>query len=245
MMERERTVYNWYLNNCQFREATNIKVTFLNGKTECTVRPVYTRTTKKYRYKEPVKSIFGDDLLYQQVNYGLPPITSLRDIINPPCKVNKCWCKLNIRIENIGKTVIKSPKMTVWFKEENIERISDRFHYHQSFLGCDSNTIATLNAEKSRKREVFQEYRNGVVYKPLDKVFVQQDNRDFSLSFIPQRGIEKLPLGWEFLCEDYNQKGILTVNVCPVYEEKEKIIEVKTKAEEREEVLIEPKIVEE
>lgn len=42
---------------------------------------------------------------------------------------------------------------------------------------------------------VFQEYRNGVVYKPLDKVFVQQDNRDFSLSFIPQRGIEKLPLG--------------------------------------------------
>ena len=32
---------------------------------------------------------------------------------------------------------------------------------------------------------VFQEYRNGVVYKPLDKVFVQQDNRDFSLSFIP------------------------------------------------------------
>lgn len=92
---------------------------------------------------------------------------------------------------------------------------------------------------------VFQEYRNGLVYKPLDKVFVQQDNRDFSLSFIPQRGIEKLPLGWEFLCEDYNQKGILTVNVCLVYEEKEKIIEVKTKAEEREEVLIEPKIVEE
>lgn len=85
---------------------------------------------------------------------------------------------------------------------------------------------------------VFQEYRNGVVYKPLDKVFVQQDNRDFSLSFIPQRGIEKLPLGWEFLCEDYNQKGILTVNVCPVYEEKEEIIEVKTKAEEREEVLV-------
>lgn len=245
MMERERTVYNWYLNNCQFREATNLQVTFSNGKNECTVHPIYIRTTKKYRYKEPVKSIFGDDLLYQQANYGLPPITSLRDIINPPCKVNKCWCKLNIRIENIGKTVIKSPKMTVWFKEKDIESISDRFHYHQSFFGCDSNTIATLNAEKSRKREVFQEYRNGVVYKPLDKVFVQQDNRDFSLSFIPQRGMEKLPLGWEFLCEDYSQKGILIVNICPIYEDKEEIIEVKSKAEEREEVLIEPKIVEE
>lgn len=30
LLERERTVYNWYLNNCQFKEATDVKVVFQN-----------------------------------------------------------------------------------------------------------------------------------------------------------------------------------------------------------------------
>ena len=38
----------------------------------------------------------------------------------------------------------------------------------------DQNAVATINAERARKRDVYQKYTNGVEYKPLDYVFVQK-----------------------------------------------------------------------
>lgn len=51
---------------------------------------------------------------------------------------------------------------------------------------------------------------------------------------------------WRFLCEDYQKKGFLTVNVEPVIEERIKTIEVEKETELKpDEAVLEPKIVEE
>lgn len=245
LLERERTVYNWYLNNCQFKEATDIKVVFQNEKDECTVSPLYLRTTYKYKCKEPVNNILGlNGLFFQQQYANTLNVPSIQDVLNPKTKVNKCWCKLSIKIVNVGNTVIKSPKMTVWFREEDIDKISDRFSYMQPSVFHDQNAVATINAERARKREVYQKYTNGVEYKPLDSVFVQKDERRFSISIIPKQDVDCFPLFWQFLCEDYSKKGSLTIKVTPQYEDIVKVVEVENKEDEREEVIIEPKIVE-
>lgn len=55
--------------------------------------------------------------------------------------------------------------MTVCFREEDIDKISDRFSYMQPSVFHDQNAVATINAERARKREVYQKYTNGVEYK--------------------------------------------------------------------------------
>ena len=66
---------------------------------------------------------------------------------------------------NVGNTVIKSPKMTVCFREEDIDKISDRFSYMQPSVFHDQNAVATINAERARKREVYQKYLKSATYR--------------------------------------------------------------------------------
>ena len=74
---------------------------------------------------------------------------------------------------------------------------------------------------------------------------VQKDERCFSISIIPKQGVESFPLFWQFLCEDYSEDGTLTINVSPKYEDAVEVIDVENKDDEREEVFVKPKIIEE
>ena len=66
------------------------------------------------------------------------------------------------------------------------------------------------------------------------------------MSVIPADGVEVLPLGWKFLCEDYQKEGVLKINVEPRIEERIKKKEVHDESELKpDEVSIKPKIVEE
>ena len=98
-LERYKTTYNWYVNNCQFKEATDVSVTF-NGDEEIIIHPEYVRTTVHYEYKELTaleKSFQSqwEDLLSPNIGASLMPW-------NRPHQVDKRWCELNIRIDNIS-----------------------------------------------------------------------------------------------------------------------------------------------
>lgn len=241
-LERYRTTYNWYVNNCQFKDATDVKVTF-DGEEEITIRPEYVKTTVHYEYKElsEFERTFQSqwkDLLTPNIGGSLMPW-------NRPRQVDKRWCELNIRIENIGRTVIKTPKLVVFFRSEDIVRIDDDFYYCNAF-GIDEAAKAQINAGRDAKREVFQTYKNELEYRPKNPVFVQKDYRDFHMSIIPADGVKALPLVWRFLCEDYQKEGFLKINVEPRIEEKTKAIVVHDKSELKpDEVSVEAKIVEE
>ena len=241
-LERYKTTYNWYVNNCQFKDATDVSVTF-DGEEETTIHPEYVKTTVHYEYKE----VSDIERSFQiQLRDSLTPNIGVTMMPwNRSQKVDKRWCRLNIRIENIGKTVIKTPKLVVFFRKDDIVKIDDDFSYCNTF-GIDEAAKAQINAGRDAKREVFQTYRNELEYKPKDSIFVQNDNRNFHMSIIPADGVKALPLIWKFLCEDYQKEGSLNINVEPQIEERTKTIVVHDKSRLKpDEVSIEAKVVEE
>ena len=241
-LERYRTTYNWYVNNCQFKDATDVHITF-DGKKKIAIHPEYVRTIKHYEYKELMP--FERTLLSQLKDLASPNFDASIMPWNRPRRIDKRWCELNIRIENVGKTVIKTPKLVVSFRPEDIVKIDDDFYYCNDW-GINEAAKAQINAGRDAKREVFQTYKNQLEYRPKNSVFVQKDYLHFHMSLIPADGIKALPLFWKFLCEDYQKEGFLTINVEPKIEECIRTIEVYDEIELKpDEVCIEAKIVEE
>ena len=241
-LERYRTTYNWYVNNCQFKDATDVHITF-DGKEKIAIHPEYVRTIKHYEYKELMP--FEQTLLSQLKDLASPNFDASIMPWNRPRRIDKRWCELNIRIENVGKTVIKTPKLVVSFRPEDIVEIDDDFYYCNDW-GINEAAKAQINAGRDAKREVFQTYKNQLEYRPKNSVFVQKDYLHFHMGLIPADGIKALPLFWKFLCEDYQKEGFLTINVEPKIEECIRTIEVYDELELKpDEVCIESKIVEE
>jgi hypothetical protein len=240
-LERYRTTYNWYVNNCQFIDATDVSVTF-DGKEEVFIYPEYVKTTIHYEYKE-----------LNQIERALREQIERLDFTKNPMsipqwyrsrRVDKRWCRLHIHIENVGSTVIKSPKLKVFFRPKDVEVISDRFMYCNDFL-IDSATKAQINASKDANREVFQTDIYEIEYRPKESIFVQKDSRVFSISIIATDSITQLQMGWCFLCENYQKKGHLTINVKPVIEENTETIVVYNEEDMKpDRVKFAPKIVE-
>lgn len=240
-LERYRTTYNWYVNNCQFKDATDVLVTF-DGEEEIAISPEYVRTTVHYEYRELTP--FERSWQTQLKDFVIPKIGASMMPWNRPRQIDKRWCELNIRIENTGKTVIKTPTLIVSFRPEDIVRIDDDFCYCNAF-GINEAAKAQINAGLDAKREVFQTYKNQIEYRPKNSVFVQRDYRDFHMSIMPADGIKALPLFWHFLCEDYHKEGFLNINVEPKIEEQIKVVEVHDESELKpDEVSIEAKIIE-
>ena len=239
-LERYRTTYNWYVNNCQFREATDVSVTF-DGENEVTIHPEFVRTTVRYEYIKRTEVELSMLKQLNGLNLSFNPMTLPW---NRPGKIDKRWCKLRIQIENTGSTVIKAPKLIVLFRDEDIEDIDDRFYYCNDW-GINDAAKAQINASRDAKREVFQVYDKGVEYRPKEIPLVQKDNRAFTISIIPTNGVKILPLFWRFLCEDYQKDGTLTVKVEPLIEDRIRTVEVNDESEMKpDEVSIEAKIVE-
>ena len=129
-LERYRATVNWYVNNCQFKDATDVRVTF-DGEEEIAISPEYVRTTVRYEYRELTQ--FQRSWQNQLKDFVIPKIGTSMMPWNRPRQIDKRWCELNIRIENTGKTVIKTPKLIVSFRPEDIVRIDDDFCYCNAF----------------------------------------------------------------------------------------------------------------
>lgn len=239
-LERYRETYNWYVSNCQFKDTTDVSVTF-DGEEEITIHPEYIRTTTHYEYKQLLQAEID---FRKQMNFlGLSP-KHLITPFNQPRKIDKRWCKLHIHIENIGSTVIKTPKLILSFRSEDIEKLDDRFYYCNAF-GINEAAKAQINTSRDAEREVFQTYRNEVEYRPKESVFVQKDDRNFTISIIAADGVSTFLLYWRFLCENYQKVGFLTINVKANIEDKITNIEVENESEVKpDKVTIKPKIIE-
>lgn len=241
LMERYRSTYNWYVNNCQFKDATDVSVTF-NGEEEFTIHPEFIKEIIRYEYKE--LSPLEQAMRKQYGSVLFQPISPITTPWNQPREIDMRWCDVDFRVENVGSTVIKNSKLILHFRTDDIIKIDDNFHYCNDFL-INEAVKAQINARKDANREVFQTYKNEMEYRPKEIVFVQTDVREFSISVKPADGVKVIPVFWKFLCEDYQKEGVLIINVEPSIEEKVKVITVHEKSELKpEEVRVVPKIIE-
>ena len=240
LIEAHRNIYNWFLNNCSYKDASDVDV-FIDWKKEYTIYPEYYRITREY-YLKPQNMFFisQEELRLLKTN---KQFMSLNNVLNPPSKHDYRWCTIPINIYNIGKTVIENYKLSIII--ENVLEISDKFHYYNSRL-MDQAAVAQINARKDAQREVFEstEYCNVIEYRPKERILVQDDHRTFKIAVKPKDNVQSIKITWILYSRNYKKEGELLLNVEPKFEDKKEKVEVDNIDELKEnEVIILPKIV--
>ena len=244
LIEAHRNTYNWFLNNCSYKDVSDVEV-FIGGKKEYTISPEYFRITKEYHLKPQELSWSSEKSL--KIIQANTHFMNLNDVLYPPSKHDYRWCTISINIYNTGKTVIEDYKLSIIIEMENVLEISDKFHYYNNRL-MDQAAVAQINARKDAQREVFEstEYCNVIEYRPKDRILVQDDHRTFKIAVKPKDNVQSIKVMWVLYSRNYRKEGELILNVEPKFEDKKEKVEVDNIDELKEnEVIILPKIVEE
>lgn len=244
LIEAHRNTYNWFLNNCSYKDVSDVEV-FIGGKKEYTIFPEYFRITKEYHLKPQELSWLSEESL--KLIQANTHFMNLNDVLYPPSKHDYRWCTISINIYNTGKTVIEDYKLSIIIEMENVLELSDKFHYYNSRL-MDQAAVAQINARKDAQREVFEstEYCNVIEYRPKDRILVQDDHRTFKIAVKPKNNVQSIKVMWVLHSRNYKKEGEPILNVEPKFEDKKEKVEVYNIDELKEnEVIILPKIVEE
>lgn len=240
LLEERRNTYNWYINNCQYKDNTDVAITF-NGREEIEIYPEYIRTTIYYELDRLNTSNLNNKYPFHIVGMLNDINLSYNLISNTDNKIQ--WCEIPIKIENTGTTVIEDYKLYFSTKKESVECISTGIEY-LSDVFLDSSYRMEMNRRIDEDRELYEsaDSENELVYIPNDTILVQTDRRLFSFKIGIKYGVDMIPIYWNFKSRNYNKKGLLKILVIPRYEEK---TETRSCSDLREsEVLIEAKILE-
>ena len=240
LIEAHRNIYNWFLNNCSYKDVSDVEV-FIGGEKEYTIFPEYFRIRKQYTLRSRAQRLSSlSNLLIT------PPLLG-NNLFNPKYKHDYRWCTIPISITNTGKTVIENYKLEVIIEWGKVDEISDKFHYLNNIM-MDQAAVARINASREAKREVFHstEYCDVIEYRPKDPVLVQSDHRAFEIAIKPKDNVQSIKIMWVLYSRNYKKEGELLLNVEPKFEDKKEKVEVDNIDELKEnEVIILPKIVEE
>lgn len=226
LLEERRITYNWYVNNCQYKDSSDVFISFSLGKTECTIHPKYLRKTTKYVLKMPQ---YNDP--FRLLNQQIAKLTATPSFISPQLfesKVNYKWCKIYWTISNIGQTVLEDYKLYLSFDGDSIEDLDTPGNFDNNPL-IEAATRAAIIDRIERNREVFfsEEYSNVLVFKPLSKALVQDDHVTFVTHVKPlNHKTSGIDVFWKFVSRDYSKDGVLKIMVEPEYEDVVNTIEV-------------------
>ena len=241
LLEERRNTYNWYINNCQYKDNTDVAITF-NGREEIEIYPEYIRTTIYYELDRLNTSNLNNKYPFHIV--GMLNDINLSYNLTPNTDNKIQWYEIPIKIENTGTTVIEDYKLYFSTKKESVECISTGIEY-LSDVFLDSSFRMEMNRQIDEDRELYEsaDSENELVYIPNDTILVQTDRRLFSFKIGLKYGVDMIPIYWNFKSRNYNKKGLLKILVIPRYEEK---TETRSCSDLREsEVFIEAKILEE
>lgn len=232
LLSENYQTYQWYLHNLDVQKQYAVQVCFNDEKTEIVVRPKLFRKIKKYVYVPSKKEIELTTFQKQQLeatqamlkSVQMPSfdlLQNMNSMFGGRCKVNYAWCHFKIFFENCGGGALKHWELRFYIDSEN--GVFDDPSEHNNFLIPPANI-------KPRKIE----WEHEVLYHDPDHYpFVQNDSRFIELSVRPTIKAKKIPIYWELLAEDFSDKGELILIVEPEITEKEEIIEVSNKNEER------------
>lgn len=211
LLEERQNTYNWYVNNCQYKDSTDISVTF-DGQQVVVIHPEYIHKTITYKLRE--KDPWTD--FFQQSHSIVPTFSPLR--FNEPRKFDYRWCKVNLNIENTGSTVIKDYKLYFGVDADCIDGFSAGIQYENNILISDI-VRSDINRKIDENREVYPtKYSNLLQFIPNNSILVQTDNKSFSFKVLPKDKVEEIVLFWDFKSQNYNKQGKLVIKVEPKYD---------------------------
>lgn len=253
LLEEHRSTYNWYINNCQYKDASDVEVS-IEGKSEFEIYPQYIRTTKIYKKKpeldpylnpfyDPIKGIGDLDMLSGLMN--TKAFVNPNNLLpwNQKSKKDYRWCNILITVKNTGSTVIEDYKIEFIFDGEKVAKLDDKYSPLNGWL-IDQAIVAAENIERQKQREIFEssQYINLIEFRPLNTTLVQDDLRIIKIGVKPKDDVDEIIVHWFLKSRNYKKEGELLLKVVPQFEDREELIEVD---EIRDiEIIVEPKIIE-
>ena len=214
-LKENRDTYNWYINNCQYIDNSDVGVEIVGENFKLT--PTLCRTTTKYRLhphrdNPNMKQIF--DMTRRMQSSSWSPMS-----MRAPSKVNYSWCKINFRISNIGSTVLSDYHLTISFTEGVKEISVSRSYCNEPLINPAER--AYINNKIDNERELFfsTEYRDAIEYRPKNTKLVQDESRSFTVKVLPYLEATKVKLDWLFLANSYKKAGEIEIDVFSSVEE--------------------------
>src|SRR5574344_868206 len=235
----QREVFNWYANNCQYKDSSDVTISF-NGEQTYSIHPKYIKKITTYKLRKP-------DPFYLNNNKIDPSFLKFMQDFCPlgqvPRKIDYRWCKINISIENSGSTTIRDYKLYL-FLDNNIQEFDTGVEYINSAL-INGAEKAAVNAQIRSEQELFSISKPywGLRYQPKDQVLAPTDHKYRSCYIIPKDGVDVIRILCDFKSGGFAKKLQLEVKVSPDIEDSTQIIEVETEEEIKEQKIeILPKI---
>lgn len=221
LLEERRSTYNWYINNCQYKDNTDVKITF-NGKDEIELYPEYIRTTISYKLGE------SNELIQ---NHKFPfPIVGVFNDLESQCDLNNQvtdkiqYYEIPVKIENVGTTVIEDYKLYFGVDEECVEKIDSGIEYpNDMFMSTTFRMEMYKFINESREVYESEDSHNELVYIPNNSILVQTDRHFFRFKIGLKHNVNIIPVYWRFKSRNYHKTGVLRIVVTPHYEEKTEI----------------------
>lgn len=224
--------HQWYMQNLDVQRSHAVNVTFRNGSSTKTVNPKFLKKIKKYIYTPPkLEAEMTIPLIdlseHQQAMAQMAKLTALNipdmsSLFGSRCKVNYAWCNFDVFFENIGGSALKNWKLRFF-----VEPIDGVFDDPEERI---NNSLIFSIEKKPWKIQ----WENEALYRDPDFLpFVQKDSRCISLSIKPSVEAIEIKIRWELIAEDFNDDGILVLNVEPKIKEQEEEVIVESSKEER------------
>lgn len=200
-IEEYRSVWNWYVNNCMYNDASDVKVSFTDND-EITICPYYVRMHTSYYHKYMPSSPF----------VTIKPV-EIPSLFNKKKEYDSRWCDVYVKVENIGSTTLEDYKLKISFDGE-IEALEVDIKLIED-IWLDMNLRNTVNNQRKAKQEVFysEEFANEMVCVPLNKVLVEHDTKLFHIRVRPKNLQGESLVHWKFLSRSYTKEGDLRINI--------------------------------
>ncbi|CDN30496.1 hypothetical protein BN938_0391 [Mucinivorans hirudinis] len=193
-LKENRDTYNWYINDCQYIDNTDVAVYFQDKVHRVSISPqyyIYSQLDKnRYETKEQKHSIFD------HAAFKMPSMAGTIDL---------SWCEVELTIENIGSSVIHDYMVKLTFESVYPFNIDD------DFGGKAKTGVAAISGIALTRYVDVNETFNLVEYRPKQNRLVQTDRSTFSFYIKPETEEQEIQIKWEVKSANYSKSGILVL----------------------------------
>lgn len=223
LLNQNSLTHTWYLQNLDVLSRHSVEVTFQNEQETLVINPKFLKTIERRRFTKKSELMLLAEQSRVMAQFG-NDLERLTKIIGSAAfggvpKKNLAWCNLDVVFKNCGSSAIQNWELRFYIDEKY-----GRFYEYE-----EGRNLCYI-PEKKRWKYVWD---HEVLYHDPDyRTFVQKDHHSFSFPLKPSPGIDVIPIRWQLLAKDFDDNGILQVQVEPEIIKREEIIEVDSLAEE-------------
>lgn len=221
LIEENRSTFQYYINNSQFKDKYDFEVSFSQGGNEKVINPKFHRKIKKW----VLKSSSNRDLFYQIQNIHRTGILGKQSTWYGRIfeNTNTAICEFEIKMKNTGSVVIENWHLIFNLIGEHKPVNEMRYQARgMPYFGFD-----TMKREIVVKSEI--KFNSGPDY-PL----IQEDEENCAVEIIPLPNQYEITVEWELRARDFQKRGDLTLKVEPVFEDEIDYILVDNESELKE-----------